>query len=97
MEFQYHGKKEEWSVTQGARRISAEEADRHVAEHPGRYPMMENPHERLRGLVARDVVAETDTSRFSMDIRYGLTSSIDKPTKEAYYRNVGWAGPIGGR
>jgi hypothetical protein len=92
IEFQYHGERKEWSVTQGAQRISAEEADRHLVGKEGlerQYPPVENAHERLRGIAVKDVAGESPPRRWSY---VGSRSStvIDEPTREAYYRNVGW-------
>lgn len=94
IEFQYHGRRREWSVPQGARRVSREEADAHVAEmeRSGKgYPAMENPHERLRGITVRSFMAK-GAGRYSGTTwgGWGSAQVMDEPTKEAYYRNVGW-------
>lgn len=97
IEFQYHGARKEWSVTQGAQRISREKAERHLAdlEHRGErgyYPEMGNPHERLTGVVEMDVVAKTSLQRWG-PVDWDLVQSrgtIDSATKDAYYQNVGW-------
>lgn len=89
IEFQYHGERREWSVSQGARRISAEAADRHLAEEGRRYPPAENPHERLRGVVVRNLLGVPGMGEWWTG-RGGEARIIDEPTREAYYQNVGW-------
>ncbi|KAF1969540.1 hypothetical protein BU23DRAFT_601496 [Bimuria novae-zelandiae CBS 107.79] len=91
IEFQYHGGRKKWSVAQGAQRVSEEETDRHVKEHEDRYPKMENPHERLMGMSVRDVVAKPSPPRaYPWNLTTMTHKAIDEPTREAYYRNVGW-------
>ncbi|KAF2465612.1 uncharacterized protein BDR25DRAFT_85496 [Lindgomyces ingoldianus] len=83
MEFQYDWVEEKWSVTQGARRITDEEAELHLAEERNRYPELKQPHERLQGLSVRPHPLERTTHSYN-------DKHIDIPTKQAYYRNVGW-------
>lgn len=93
IEFQYHGRRKEWSVTQGAKRIPKEDADRHLASREGlerQYPALGNPHERLKGITATYVVGGSGPGRWSLSQWQGIGMIIDEPTRETYYRNVGW-------
>ncbi|KAJ4360618.1 uncharacterized protein N0V89_001184 [Didymosphaeria variabile] len=93
IEFQYHGERKEWSVTQGAQRIPEEDADRHLASKDGlerHYPVLGNPHERLKGITASYVVGGLAPGRWSVTHWHGIGMMIDEPTRGAYYRNVGW-------
>ncbi|KAL5387842.1 hypothetical protein DPSP01_003240 [Paraphaeosphaeria sporulosa] len=95
IEFQYHGEREEWSVSQGAQTISKAEADRHLAGKEGlerRYPPLDNPHERLRGITVRDMIRQTSQDQWSSR-RWGTSRVIDEPMRDAYYQNVGWGTP----
>lgn len=91
IEFQHHGARKEWSVTQGAQRITMAEADRHVAGTKENYPDLGNPHETLAHLVVRDLVRATPLYRDHWVSWFDMRREIDEPTKEAYYRIVGWA------
>ena len=68
---------------QGARRVTDDEVELMIADNRVGYAKMENPHENLYGvhLKAHPRGANiADTNGKAMDI----------PTKEAFYRNVGW-------
>ena len=90
IEFQYHGARKEWSVTQGAQRITAGEADRHIAEAKGRYPALGNPHEKLAHLTVRNFVKATPLHRDDWTSWYDMRQGIDEPVREAFFRNAGW-------
>ena len=96
IEFQYHGARKEWSVTQGAQRISKEEAERHLADLEKRgertiYPEMGNPHERLTGILERDLVGSTSLQTWGGEwFQSHWLRTVDSATRDAYYQNVGW-------
>jgi hypothetical protein len=78
MEFQYDWATSRWSVTQGVEQISDEEAESYFAQSEGNQRKLDNPHELMQGLSVFD----------DRDDRYGNT--MDTPTKEMLYKNVGW-------
>ncbi|KAF2110739.1 hypothetical protein BDV96DRAFT_199100 [Lophiotrema nucula] len=83
IEFQYDWNEKSWIVTQGARRVNDQEAERMIAESGGTYAAMENPHENLHGVQVKAHPMETNSPSTT-------GRAIDIPTKEAYYRNFGW-------
>ncbi|ORX95150.1 hypothetical protein BCR34DRAFT_200571 [Clohesyomyces aquaticus] len=83
MEFQYDWDTKTWSVTQGAKKITDDEAETHLAKEGFRYPSLVQPHERLHPLSVKPNSTRSTWSSF--DINH-----VDLPTKEMYYRNVGW-------
>ncbi|KAF2259738.1 hypothetical protein CC78DRAFT_620782 [Lojkania enalia] len=83
LEFQYDWEDKKWSVTQGAREISDEEAATHLTKCGDLYPEMESQHEKLNGLQVR-----LDPVMRAYCAQSGTT--LDTPTKEMFYQNVGW-------
>lgn len=83
MELWYDWVTKEWSVTQGARRISEEEAEARLVEDGGARGPVESAHEMLQSFHVRgDPTFVTSTGESG--------KTIDIPTKEAFYRHVGW-------
>lgn len=83
IEFQYDWVEKTWSVTQGAKKISDEKAERYLAKNKGSYPDFGSAHERLQGLSIKPhptVSANTDNSGKVIDI----------PTREVFYQIAGW-------
>ncbi|KAF2021074.1 hypothetical protein BU24DRAFT_14337 [Aaosphaeria arxii CBS 175.79] len=84
IEFEYDWEEKRWSVTQGAKELTDDEANAHMAETGQVGQNLESMHGIMQGLWVKSSImnhaAIGDTTGKALDI----------PTKEAFYRNAGW-------